>query len=285
MKNAIKFYKLKCYLFVLISGFILTLGSCQKEEIIVSQEDALKNSSELNSKENKVFQIFDQNFELALIEKGFDDQIDGEISKESVLSITELDLSSYGISDLSGIEYFVNLVILNCNNNNLTSLDLGKNKALKELYCNKNQLTSLDIRKNKDLKVLHCNQNQLSDLDLRKNTVLEYLFCNHNKFESIDLTENKMLIELYLNNNLLTYLDLSENINLVRLLCNKNKLESLDLSNNNALIFFRCNNNNISCIQVNQQQLDNIPSGWPGSHGEGEEHDDGTEHDDGMNMT
>jgi len=55
----------------------------------------------------------------------------------------------------------------------------------------------------------------------------------------------------------------------------------LDLSNNNSLIFFRCNNNNISCIQVNQEQLDNTPSGWPGSHGGEEEPFEGDKPDDG----
>tara|TARA_R110000765_G_scaffold3452_1_gene10691 strand:- start:2996 stop:3940 length:945 start_codon:yes stop_codon:yes gene_type:complete len=288
MENTAKIQNLKFYLLLLISGIIFSLFSCEKNEMTMSREELLNYSSEANlkkidlsSKSDKMYPIFDSNFELALIEKGLDDHLDGQVLKETVLSITELDISASGISSLNGIEYFVNLIKLNCNNNNLTTLDLGKNKALEELTCNTNQLEFLDVRKNKDLKVLHCNTNRLQSLDLRKNTLLERLFCNHNLLESIDLSENKMLIELYLNNNKLTSLDLSENSVLERLLCNKNNLESLDVSNNNSLLFFRCNNNNISCIQVNQEQLDNIPSGWPGGHGEGEAPDDGGEHDDG----
>lgn len=287
MKSYEKIKKSKLHLLTLISWVIFFLFSCQKEELTIPQEVLVKDLSEvslkgyeLSLKNDKMFQIIDPNFEKALIEEGFDDSLDGQILKETVLSITELDVSSSGISNLVGIEYFVNLVKLNCNNNNLTILDLGKNKALEELTCNTNQLEILDVRKNKDLKVLHCNQNQLKSIDVSKNILLERLFCNHNYLESIDLSENKMLIELYLNNNKLTSLDLSENSLLERLLCNKNKLESLDLSNNNFLIFFRCNNNNISCIQVNQEQLDNIPSGWPGSHG-GEEPHDGEEPTEG----
>ena len=284
MKNIIILKKPKFYLLTLIGGFMFFLFSCQKEELIIPQEDMLKVSSELSSKNDKMYQILDPNFESALIAKGYDDApADGQILKETVLSITDLDVSSSGISNLSGIEYFVNLIKLNCSNNNLTILDLGKNKALEILICNTNQLKILDVRKNKDLKVLHSNHNQLESLDISKNTLLEELFCNHNKLESIDLSNNKMLIQLYLNHNMLTSLDISENSVLERLLCNANKLEGLDLSNNNSLIFFRCNNNNISCIQVNQEQLDNPPSGWPGSHG-GDNHGSGEEpggHDSG----
>ena len=44
------------------------------------------------------------------------------------------------ISDLTGIEAFVNLKSLNCFDNQLTSLDVSSNTALKRLICSRNQL-------------------------------------------------------------------------------------------------------------------------------------------------
>ena len=52
------------------------------------------------------------------------------------------------ISDLTGIEYFTKLASLNCNNNNITSLDLSKNTALLGLLCQYNKLTELDLSQN-----------------------------------------------------------------------------------------------------------------------------------------
>ncbi len=39
-------------------------------------------------------------------------------------------------------------------------------------------------------------------------------------------------------------------------------LKSLDVSNNNLLSTFEAYDRNLTCIKVNQEQLDHIPSGW-----------------------
>lgn len=52
-----------------------------------------------------------------------------------------LNVGKKGISDLTGIEYFTELKSLSCNNNNITSLDLSKNTALKSLSGYGNQYT------------------------------------------------------------------------------------------------------------------------------------------------
>lgn len=59
--------------------------------------------------------------------------------------VSELNCSNLGIADLTGIEYFTELVALNCENNKLTALDVSKNTHLSEIYCGGNQLATLDL--------------------------------------------------------------------------------------------------------------------------------------------
>ena len=67
--------------------------------------------------------IPDQNFENKLIELGYDNVLDGQVGYNG--NVTELDLSGSYIQDLTGIEAFSNLVILDVSYNLLTQLDLS----------------------------------------------------------------------------------------------------------------------------------------------------------------
>ncbi|WP_418313815.1 leucine-rich repeat domain-containing protein, partial [Porphyromonas sp.] len=64
---------------------------------------------------------------------------------------------------------------LNCNDTQLTSLDVSGCTALTELYCNNNQLTSLDVSGSTALTSLSCYNNQLTSLDLSGCTALTKL--------------------------------------------------------------------------------------------------------------
>ena len=67
------------------------------------------------------------------------------------------------------------------------------NAALTDLNCNANQLTSLDVSMNTALTSLSCSYNQLTTLDVSKNTALWYLGCNENQLTSLDLSNNTNL--------------------------------------------------------------------------------------------
>jgi len=95
--------------------------------------------------------------------------------------------SNKNILDLTGIEAFVNITQLYCQNNQLSSLDLGNNTALEVLRCENNQLTSLDVSNNTALEVLNCSSNQLSSLDVSNNTALKQLYCQNNQLTSLNL--------------------------------------------------------------------------------------------------
>ena len=176
---------------------------------------------------NKNFvSIPDKNFEQALIDLGYDDQINGKVLAENIRSIDSLYVFSKNISDLTGIEAFT---------------------ALTDLSCYDNQLTALNLSNNTNLNYLECSWNNLTNLDASNSNDLYYLFCGWNNLTSLDLSNNTALAELNCGNNQITTLDLSHNTALTGLLCFDNQLTSLDLSNNTALTQLNCDDNNFDC--------------------------------------
>ena len=65
----------------------------------------------------------------------FDTNSDGALSYNEIANVTEMDLSSLGISDFTGIEFFTELAKLNCCYNPLVNLDLTHNSKLNEFIC------------------------------------------------------------------------------------------------------------------------------------------------------
>lgn len=190
---------------------------------------------------NPKITIPDKNFLKALVKLGVDTNGDSIISPAEAEKITYLDVSGKRISDLSGIEAFVNLDTLNCGENQLTSLDLSKNILLKYLNCYyNNKITSINISKNTLLTSLDCSYNQLTGLDVSNNTALKRMWCMSNKLTSLDVSKNAALEMLVCFINQLTSLDVSKNSLLFHLSCNENRLTSLDVSNNTLLNYFDC---------------------------------------------
>lgn len=92
-------------------------------------------------------EIPDSNFEQKLVDLGIDtDGLNGKITTANITSITSLDLSNGNIKNLTGIENFTALNILDCRNNQLTTLDLSKNSNLQILYATGNPLVYLNLK-------------------------------------------------------------------------------------------------------------------------------------------
>lgn len=81
----------------------------------------------------------------ALLAETVDGNGDSLLSTLETRRVPELNCSGCGIADLTGIEYFTQLVALNCENNELTALDVSKNTLLSEIYCGGNRLATLDL--------------------------------------------------------------------------------------------------------------------------------------------
>ena len=139
--------------------------------------------------------------------KQFDTNGDNTLTPTEREAVTEISVPNKDISNLYGIQFFPNLVKLDCDQNNLSSLDVSQNPALEKLYCEQNNLSSLDVSSNSALKYLHCTQNNLSSLDVSSNSALEYLLCARNKLTSLDVSKNGALKLLNCKNNQLTNLN------------------------------------------------------------------------------
>ena len=142
--------------------------------------------------------------------------------------------------------------LLNTNyGNELTSIDISKNKELRQLDCQGNRLTYLDVSNNTGLTNLNCGTNQLITLDMSRNTVLKTFHCPHNELINLDLSKNAALTDLACEGNQLTSLDVSNNTLLERLECSSNQLSSLDVSKNTALSYVRIPHNYLNAGALN----------------------------------
>ncbi len=201
----------------------------------------------------QIVNIPDLNFKNALLnhEPIIDINNDGEIQFSEAENTLELYLENKNISDLAGIESFINLTILSCPNNQLNNLDVNNNIYLIELNCSNNFLNILEINNHKNLIKLNCNSNSLSTLEVINNLNLTYLRCHSNLLNILNVSNNTNLIELNCSFNSLNTLDVSNNIYLNRLFCSYNSLTSLDVSNNIDLIWLYCNSNLLNILNIN----------------------------------
>lgn len=201
--------------------------------------------------------IPDPNFEQALIDLGFDSgPLDGQVFTANINGVTNLDVSLYNnITNLTGIEGFTNLTILNCEGNLITSLNITQNTKLMQLFCSDNQLTTIDTSKNLDLNIFWCSNNQLSSLNVTKNTKLISLVCANNLLTNLNTIQNSSLNVLVCENNQILSLGVSNNTSLGRLQCGSNSLSNLDISKNQNLSFLSCENNLLSSLNVTVNKL------------------------------
>jgi len=214
------------------------------------------------------FNIPDPNFEQALIDDNIDSDgiINGQMLESDALGITFLDVNSENISDLTGIEFFLDLETLNATNNNLSTIDLSANLALDGLLLGINNLTSIDLSNNTNLVSLVLAQNQISSIDLSVNTALTQVFIQNNTLTEFNANSLPNLAQLNVSQNDLTLLDLSLNTNLTQLLASGNNLISLNLQNGtNTTIasndFDVTLNENLTCIQVDD--VNYSTNTWP----------------------
>ncbi|WP_343329454.1 DUF7619 domain-containing protein [Polaribacter staleyi] len=166
-----------------------------------------------------------------------------------------------GISDLTGIEAFVNLTSLNCSFNDLTSLDVSALTQLTNLDCsyninysnynaNFNGISSLTLPTSNTLVTLNTSQNNISTIDVSNQTNLTSLNTNNNILTSLNLTNTPLLQNLKCEYNQLTSLNIAASTQLTNLECFNNQITSLDLTNQTALITLKSYNNNLNSLSL-----------------------------------
>ena len=250
-------------------GFTLTIATDKGDVVKTLKSDITLDRSvlypieafecKIDSKENIIFE--DANFKAYLV-ANFDTDGDGEISKEEALAITKIIVGTKDIESLAGIEHMANLTELRCEGpwsifepeedpeGKLKTLDVSKNVNLTILYCGFNQLTSLDVTNNPKIEQLRCAGNNLNSLDVSKNTELIEFEAYNNRLSSIDVSNNPKLYYIDLTNNQIKSIDVSKNLELERITCSDNKLTSIDVTNNQKLTTLNISGNSIVKIDL-----------------------------------
>lgn len=211
---------------------------------------------------------------------------DGKVSRAEALNLETLDITNKGITDLTGIEWFTNIRVLNCSeNSSLKTLNISNNTALEELNCRNCKITNLDVSKNVALKILNCYRCNLKKLDVSNNPLLTSLKCDENPLTSLDLSHNSEIIELSCSGfanwketdtnrirvlnlkgctklqklicykQLLASLNLSDCVSLTELDLSTNVLLGLDLSHNIKLSKLSCTSNRIPSLNLSHNAL------------------------------
>ena len=173
----------------------------------------------------------DDNFEQALVDLGYDSAVDDFVLTANISSVTELYVNNMNISNLTGIEDFTALETLDCQENQLTSLDVSANTALTFLLLSVNELTNLDVSNNTALYQLSCGWNNLTSLELSNNTYLQVLGCQANQLTSLDVSTNTALTNLECGGNQLIHLNMKNGVT-------------------DQLTTFYATNNDLTCIET-----------------------------------
>lgn len=174
-------------------------------------------------------------------------------NKTKIEETPALNLSGKTLTDLSGIEYFINLTGLYLEQTQITTLDVSSLKKLQILRCSGNRsLTALNVSGLTNLETLECSSTGLTSLDVSGLENLQKLSCDQSYFlETLKFGENDRLTELRCSECNLSSLDVSSFTALETLDCSYNQnLTSLTLGNLAALTYLSCYNCQLSKLDV-----------------------------------
>ena len=129
------------------------------------------------------------------IKANLDKDGNGTLSKAE-LSVEGMDCQEQGIQNLTGLSYFESLQFLWCGENELTGLDLSRNKNIMFLWCEGNDLKSLDVTMLPELAVLDCRENGMTELKLGPGVFLEQLYTHGNMLETLDVSRIPGLVKV-----------------------------------------------------------------------------------------
>jgi len=182
--------------------------------------------------------IPDANFENYLEQNGMGDGVPGNgmVLTENIEDVTILELSMKQIAELTGIQDFTSLEVLDVSFNQLVTLDVSQNKNLNTLLCQANELITLTLD-NPNLVNLIAFENFLISIDVSNSPFLEYFDINLNLMTTLDVSNNPLLTLIWCWGNLIEELDLSQSVNLEMINCSINQIPYLDLSNSENLVW------------------------------------------------
>lgn len=206
---------------------------------------------------DETVEIPDANFKAALLaDISINTVDDGEITYgEAEAFAGTIDVSASSIVDLTGIEAFANIEVLQIYDNEITDLDVRYNTLLTDLWAWENELTSIDVSRNTELSnFLILSDNNIGSIDLSNNVKLRNLQLNNCGLSGgVDLSSLTDLRALSIRSNGLTTVDLTNNTLLSDLRIEFNEFASIDLAANTAITQLRVASNPLTSLDVAAQ--------------------------------
>lgn len=187
---------------------------------------------------------------------------DGQIQASEAIQVQRLNVSNQSISNMTGLGSFINLRVLICDHNSLSTLSLsttfGALTYLEYLDCSHNALTSLNLVPNSytlpNLDTVNCSYNQLTAINLSQISVVHLNVSNNNiatftdtysgsgySLTSLDISANQLttfnviypsLVTFSYQNNPLTTLTYNTFSNTAIQVSNLSSLQSLIINQN-----------------------------------------------------
>lgn len=187
-----------------------------------------------------------------------DNKIPGKMDCSGMKSLSKVDVSGNRLTQLllPKDENTV-LVDVNCDNNELTDIDVTGLKKLDELSCSGNKIKTLDLTGVPALKKLYADHNEIKNIVFPRDNKLDLLNLSFNQLENINLVPLFQLTGLYLYNNKLSELDLTPNRNLRWINVEHNNLSSFSTKAQPQLALLRVSYNNLSELDITTNNLVN----------------------------
>lgn len=236
------------------------------EIIYVSQ-----NSDEVYYEEVIIFA--DTTFESYMI-TNFDLDKDGVVTKGEALSAETIAVPT-GATDLTGLEYCVNLKSLSlASNKGITTLNTSTFPLLEILNISSSKVATIDLSRNPRLRTLNVHYSTLTALDVAYNNELESITCtslskltnttlileDHPKLTHLDChSSNLTLLNIsgcpelkYLNcsSNSLPELYIHKSPKLEEIYMQSNDIREINLSKSTELTIFNCSSNEITSLDM-----------------------------------
>lgn len=205
----------------------------------------------------------------------YDADGDGVLSLGERNGVVNITLSDEIYEDLSGIEFFPNLGMLQCREVGLKKLDVSQNSELIALSCLENpDLAEVDLTKNSkmlrltlsgspaikavdltacpELTDIYLEGLGISDVDLSGNTKLTYVYLKSLNVTSLDLSHNTSIVYLDVWGSALTELNVQMLPELEHLDCDGTNVTELDVSKNPELTYLSCRTTSVASLDLSK---------------------------------
>ncbi len=259
-------------LVILLLAMVVSLSSCKKG-----------NDGGAESK-NSPITFADAAFLAALIEQGADTNGDGKVSYAEAEEVAVLNLEDmYDVASLQGIEYFKNLVELNCTGTRVVELNLSSNELLTDLdctYCKYLMCVTYNSARQADLAEWYYDAPQVQLVDVNPSRVVTFsdekfgavvaqivgksqvTMSDVLKIKRLDVSGNsdfdsmedviyfRSLKHLVCRNTRITSLDVRSLPRLESLDCGASLLEDINLGTNTSLKSLTCDYTSLESLDV-----------------------------------